>query len=53
MKIAEGETPSEFAHRTQMLISRTAGLVPRQWDGYLKHISVSDNMKEEQKNAIA
>ena len=53
MKIEEGEAPSEFAHRAQMLISKTAGLVPRQWDGYLKHLSVSEKMKEEQKNAIA
>ena len=46
-RIREGESPEEFAHRVQLLISKTAGLTPRQWDGYLKYLRVSEKMVQE------
>ena len=51
--IKEGETPEDFARRVQLEISREAGLIPRQWDGYLKYVNVNDKMKNEQKNYYA
>ncbi|TNJ29209.1 Lysophosphatidic acid acyltransferase/Glycerol-3-phosphate 1-O-acyltransferase [Giardia muris] len=43
--IGPDETPEEFAERTKLNIARTAGLIPRSWDGYLKYITVSDRLQ--------
>eukprot|EP00703_Trepomonas_sp_PC1_P001355 JAP95251.1 Lysophosphatidic acid acyltransferase [Trepomonas sp. PC1] len=53
LTLNENETADEFAHRTQLMIAQTAGLVPRQWDGYLKYVQVNDTMKKEVLDANA
>lgn len=49
----DGETAQDFAKRVQLQIARTAGLVPRNWDGYLKYVKISQKMRDEQKETYA
>ncbi|KAH0575276.1 Lysophosphatidic acid acyltransferase/Glycerol-3-phosphate 1-O-acyltransferase [Spironucleus salmonicida] len=53
MKIEEGEKPEEFAHRVQLAIAKAGGLIPRQWDGFLKYVTVSEKMIEKRKAGFA
>eukprot|EP00808_Paulinella_micropora_P007288 g7097.t1 len=41
MKIGEGETDIDFSKRVKAAIAKKAGLIDRQWDGYLKHFKPS------------
>ncbi|CAL6051839.1 Lysophosphatidic_acid acyltransferase/Glycerol-3-phosphate 1-O-acyltransferase [Hexamita inflata] len=51
--IQDGEAAEDFAHRVQLMISKQAGLTPRQWDGMLKYVQISQKMIDEQKESYA
>ncbi|KAI5189471.1 glycerol-3-phosphate O-acyltransferase 3/4 [Nematocida minor] len=46
MKLEPEETPSEFASRVKKRISEQAGLKNLVWNGYLKHCTSPEEMKE-------
>lgn len=46
MEIDPGETPPEFAARVKQRISKQAGLKNLVWNGYLKHCTTPEEMKE-------
>ncbi|CAL6103606.1 Lysophosphatidic_acid acyltransferase/Glycerol-3-phosphate 1-O-acyltransferase [Hexamita inflata] len=47
------EPAEDFAHRVQLMISKQAGLIPRQWDGMLKYIQISKKMIDERHQTYA
>lgn len=50
--IRENEAAEDFAERVRLLIARKAGLIPRNWDGYLKYVQISDRLKRQRKNDL-
>ena len=51
--IKKGETAVDFATRVQKLIARRAGLVPVQFDGYMKHWRPSKRYMQAQQKVYA
>ena len=51
--IQPGETAIQFAQRVQKMIGKTAGLIPVEWDGYMKYFRPSVRFVQKQQALFA